>query len=334
VVRRPRSLRDHGADQRGCQGPRPRRPSFRCGEPDDEHRPSGRGIQVPGRPRPGPLGPTGPTPTSSPAGALAAPLAGTKQDALPILRRLAAAGFVAVSLDSWQHGQRGTEPGEQVAQRVFGNFRRHLWPILGQTTLDALRVTDWAMATLGSGPGVVAGGVSVGGDVAVALAGIDQRVSRVGAIVATPGWTRSATSTPTRAARRSPSSAAPTTPTSRPMERCASRPPCARPTRPWPSGSGSPYTPVSGTWMGRSTRHWHGTAWPGSWNRQLPQREGSDGTLTEPARLPTRWLSPANPPLPSSRLDPDFAEALQGGLLTRRWSKHRRPGAPPPDLPK
>jgi len=97
---------------------------------------------------------------------------------------------VAVSLDPWRHGQRGTESGEQIAQRVFGNFRRHMWPILGQTTLDSLRVVDWAMADLHAGPEVVAGGVSMGGDVAVALAGIDNRITRVAAIVATPDWTR------------------------------------------------------------------------------------------------------------------------------------------------
>jgi uncharacterized protein len=127
----------------------------------------------------------------------AAPLAlwlpsptGTKEDSLPFLQQLADAGFVAVSLDPWQHGQRSAEAGEQLARRVFGNFRRHMWPILGQTTLDSLRVVDWAVATLDVGGEVVAGGVSMGGDVAVALAGIDQRVSRVAAIVATPDWTR------------------------------------------------------------------------------------------------------------------------------------------------
>lgn len=37
---------------------------------------------------------------------------------------------------------------------------------------------------------MAAGGVSAGGDIAVALAGIDQRISRVAAIAATPDWTR------------------------------------------------------------------------------------------------------------------------------------------------
>jgi uncharacterized protein len=117
-------------------------------------------------------------------------LSGTKEGTIPFLQELAGVGFVAVSFDAWQHGQRGTESGEQILERVFGDFRRHMWPILGQTTLDSLRVVDWAMAELKAGPEVVAGGVSMGGDVAVALAGTDERVMRVASIVATPDWTR------------------------------------------------------------------------------------------------------------------------------------------------
>ena len=115
---------------------------------------------------------------------------GSKELALPFLHDLAAAGFVAMSLDPWQHGERGTESREDLFRRVFGSFRHHMWPILAQTALDATRVIDWAADTLGTGPGVVAGGVSMGGDIAVALAGVDPRVSRVAALVATPDWTR------------------------------------------------------------------------------------------------------------------------------------------------
>jgi uncharacterized protein len=116
-------------------------------------------------------------------------LTGTKETAVPFLRELAGCGFTAVSFDLWQHGERGTETAEQIASRVFGDFRRHMWPILGQTTLDALRVADWAAAEFGA-RNMAAGGVSAGGDIAVALAGIDQRISRVAAIAATPDWTR------------------------------------------------------------------------------------------------------------------------------------------------
>jgi dienelactone hydrolase len=74
--------------------------------------------------------------------------------------------------------------------RVFANFRRHMWPILGQTTLDTLRVIDWAIATFGILPQVAICGISMGGDIAVAAAGLDGRIRRVAAIVATPDWLR------------------------------------------------------------------------------------------------------------------------------------------------
>jgi dienelactone hydrolase len=115
-------------------------------------------------------------------------LSGDKEACVPYLRRLAVAGFVAVSLDPWQHGERAS--GTEVATRVFAEFRREMWPILGHTILDALRVVDWATRTFDTGSDLVAGGVSMGGDIAVALAGIDGRVTRVAAIVATPDWTR------------------------------------------------------------------------------------------------------------------------------------------------
>lgn len=117
-------------------------------------------------------------------------LGGTKEEMVPYLLDLAAAGFVAFSYDPWQHGERGTESPRHVADRVFGNFRRHMWPILGQTTLDALRVVDWAMQTLAVEPPICMGGISMGGDIAVAAAGRDPRVSRVAAIISTPDWLR------------------------------------------------------------------------------------------------------------------------------------------------
>jgi hypothetical protein len=52
------------------------------------------------------------------------------------------------------------------------------------------RMLDWVDEHFGvAGPGV-AGGVSMGGDVAVALAGVDPRIDRVAALVATPDWAR------------------------------------------------------------------------------------------------------------------------------------------------
>jgi uncharacterized protein len=116
----------------------------------------------------------------------------TKESTLPYLRELAKLGFVAVSLDPWQHGERGFESPQRLISRVFepGRFRRYMWPIIGQTTLDAKRVVDWALHHLVKTDAVVAGGLSMGGDIAVALAGIDTRIARVAAIIATPDWTR------------------------------------------------------------------------------------------------------------------------------------------------
>ena len=116
---------------------------------------------------------------------------GKKEDTLPYLQQLAAAGFVAISFDPWQHGERGTgESVEQMFARAMGNFPHTVWPILGQSALDTLRVIDWAIAEFASSPPCYMGGESLGGDIAVAAAGIDSRIGCVSAIIATPDWRR------------------------------------------------------------------------------------------------------------------------------------------------
>lgn len=117
-------------------------------------------------------------------------LGGRKEATFPYLQDLAAKGFVALSFDAWQHGERGMEQPQELNKRVFSNFRRHMWPILGQTTLDTLRVIDWAVSELHVDPEIYMGGLSMGGDVAVAAAGVDKRIVRVAAVVSTPDWTR------------------------------------------------------------------------------------------------------------------------------------------------
>jgi dienelactone hydrolase len=116
-------------------------------------------------------------------------LGGTKEVVAPFLSRLAAAGVTALSFDAWQHGERTQEPLDQLMARAFGQFRRNVWPILGHTTLDAMQILDWAVERF-QPEEVVAGGVSMGGDISVALAGIDDRIRRVAAMIATPDWTR------------------------------------------------------------------------------------------------------------------------------------------------
>ncbi len=131
---------------------------------------------------------------SGPAGGVALwlpYLGGNKEEMEPALVRLAEAGFAAASLDPWMHGARAHEEPDAVRERVLTAFRREMWPILGRTTLDALRLLDWMIErTRSESSLVVAGGFSMGGDVAIALAGIDQRVRRVATIGSTPDWCR------------------------------------------------------------------------------------------------------------------------------------------------
>jgi dienelactone hydrolase len=117
-------------------------------------------------------------------------LSGAKENMEPYLSDLAQAGFVALSFDNWEHGERTHLTGQEVAERAFGNFRRYMWVHIGQTALDTLRVIDWAIAHLGVEPQVCVGGLSMGGDIAVTAAGLDERIRRVGAVVSTPDWLR------------------------------------------------------------------------------------------------------------------------------------------------
>jgi alpha-beta hydrolase superfamily lysophospholipase len=118
-------------------------------------------------------------------------LGGSAEEAEPMLTRLADRGLLAVSFDPPGHGRRsnGRDPME-LGREVLEAFRRRMWPLAGLTVLESLRVLDWADQKFGIVGPRFAGGVSMGGDIAVALAGIDQRITRVAALVATPDWTR------------------------------------------------------------------------------------------------------------------------------------------------
>lgn len=118
-------------------------------------------------------------------------LGGTKEAVASQLARLADRGFTAISFDPWRLGERGDGDNRAVMEQVFSHFRRNMWPILGQSTLDAMHVLDWATERFEvAADNIVVGGISMGGDITVALAGIDQRVTRVAAVVATPDWKR------------------------------------------------------------------------------------------------------------------------------------------------
>jgi dienelactone hydrolase len=117
-------------------------------------------------------------------------LGGYGERNLPMLERFAAAGHPAASFDAPGHGARGSGDRWEFAGSVLAAFRLRMWPLLGRTTLEALRVLDWLGGEFGAGDGFLVGGFSMGGDAAVALAGIDERVRRVAAIGSTPDWSR------------------------------------------------------------------------------------------------------------------------------------------------
>lgn len=108
----------------------------------------------------------------------------------PFLKDIAAQGFVALSFEKYQHGARDHRESSEVAAKVFTNMRRYGWPILGQSTLDAMRVIDWAIANLDVADAIHMGGISMGGDITLAVAGHDRRLVRCAPIIATPDWLR------------------------------------------------------------------------------------------------------------------------------------------------
>lgn len=115
---------------------------------------------------------------------------GQKESVEAHLREFAKQGFLALSFDPHQHGERRIESREELVKRVRGNIRRHFWPILARTAEETPKVIDWAIKTLGVRPEVGMGGISMGGDIAVAAAGVDRRISVVSACIATPDWLR------------------------------------------------------------------------------------------------------------------------------------------------
>ncbi len=114
----------------------------------------------------------------------------TKEQMLPFLTELANDGYIALSFDNWQHGERGKETPKEIGTRVFKQFRRHMWPIIGNSVLDATRVIDWAVNHFDVSPDIGMGGMSMGGDISVATCAIDRRIKCVAATVSTPDWQR------------------------------------------------------------------------------------------------------------------------------------------------
>jgi uncharacterized protein len=112
-----------------------------------------------------------------------------KEQAEPILKRLVDAGYIAIGIDAYQHGERGREGRDELTARVFGNFRREMWTILGETIFDIPRVALWARKRFGQLP-IHLMGLSMGGDAVVAAAPMVPNTQSVDAVIATPDWKR------------------------------------------------------------------------------------------------------------------------------------------------
>lgn len=118
-------------------------------------------------------------------------------DVVQNLRELAEAGYVALTIDPVDHGERSRYPHEETtidpAEGSFvaetdGKLYRHFWSIEAETAVAIPPLIDWAIAELGVAPEIGIGGKSMGGDIALVAAGLDERITAVAACIATPDW--------------------------------------------------------------------------------------------------------------------------------------------------
>ena len=106
------------------------------------------------------------------------------------LRDLARNGFVAMSYDPYQCGERRIESQAELGARVVGNLKRYFWPILAHSSEDVPPLIDWAIKEFGVSNEVGMGGMSAGGDMSAGAAGVDKRIVCISPIVGTPDWRR------------------------------------------------------------------------------------------------------------------------------------------------
>ncbi len=131
-------------------------------------------------------------------------LSGTKEDMVSSFsNHITSRGYVGVFFDHLGHGERSPKAitrlnsskeevaalRKQILDTCFGNLYRHGWEILGNGVLDSMRVLDWFCQNFAVSKAVM-GGVSMGGDTAVAAAGLDVRLDRLLCFITTPDWLR------------------------------------------------------------------------------------------------------------------------------------------------
>ncbi|HYF64042.1 MAG TPA: prolyl oligopeptidase family serine peptidase [Herpetosiphonaceae bacterium] len=122
----------------------------------------------------------------------------------PYLADLAAAGYLALSLDPVDHGERSRYDQADSDDLPPGNFHdqatgkrfRHFWSILANTAADIPAVIDWAQRELSARGEVGIGGISMGGSIALVAAGLDRRIAAVATGLAEGDWLRPGSSIP------------------------------------------------------------------------------------------------------------------------------------------
>lgn len=117
-------------------------------------------------------------------------LGGNRVTCIKELQKLASYGYFAISIDPWLHGDRMGNLEEDIRVLVFEQFRNYMWQILGITTMNVFQVVDWVIDSFNLNNNYATTGVSMGGDIAIALAGMDTRVSKVAAVASSPNWER------------------------------------------------------------------------------------------------------------------------------------------------
>ena len=117
--------------------------------------------------------------------------------------RITSRGCMPVFFDLHEHGERSvkgitslnaapeevTALSRKIGDVCFDNMYRYGWEILGSTVLDARRVIDYFTERFPVTE-VLMGGVSMGADISVACAGVEERIQRVLAFISTPDWLR------------------------------------------------------------------------------------------------------------------------------------------------
>jgi dienelactone hydrolase len=131
-------------------------------------------------------------------------LTGSKEAMREYLRDLAAAGYIAISYDPVDHGERSRISDQDLVDTRDGSFRipetghvyRHFWSLVAETAAEAPAIIDWAIAELGVEPEVGMGGISMGGNISLVAAALDRRIGVVATGIAEADWLRPGSTIP------------------------------------------------------------------------------------------------------------------------------------------